>query len=79
MARHSIGYLLIAPLEGEECMSGPAPGREILQCPFCGHRIERDEHPGAIYCGPHKLEGGNFEPARKMRRLGSELDIEENL
>ena len=41
--------------------------REILQCTFCGYRYEREEHPGAVYCGPHRLSDGTYEPARRMR------------
>ena len=44
-----------------------AGARITLRCPFCGHCVERDaNHVAAIYCGPHQLESGGYEPARRM-------------
>jgi len=41
--------------------------KEKLVCPFCGYTIEREEHPSAAYCGPHRLSDASYFPARRMR------------
>jgi hypothetical protein len=50
----------------------PEHDTERLRCPFCGHEIERERHPSALYCGPHELSDGNYEKARRMRSVSSE-------
>ncbi len=38
---------------------------ERLTCPYCGYGFTREEHPSAVYCGPHKTYDG-YVPAKRM-------------
>jgi len=37
-----------------------------MVCPFCGYELLTDGI-GAMYCGPHDLGNGRYEPAVRMR------------
>ncbi len=40
-------------------------GRRFVACPFCGH-VAVTSCCGAVYCGPHDLGNGRYEPAIRM-------------
>ena len=40
----------------------------IMRCPFCGH-VTKSGGIGAVYCGPHKLDNGEYWPAQQMHEI----------
>ena len=42
--------------------------KRCMRCPFCGH-VAMSGGIGAVYCGPHKLDNGEYWPAMRMQEM----------
>lgn len=45
--------------------SSHGDGYRQMVCPFCRHEA-KTSCIGSVHCGPHKLQGGKYEPAVRM-------------